>query len=114
VDTSLGHIEKLYAILLAVDSKRKVAEENANFVAGLDELFEAMIEMLPEEQQELHREALKELQPQMEQTEAELRSGKHDEALAQRKPPALWELEKQGYNEAAKEAGLPPIEEADE
>jgi hypothetical protein len=37
-----------------------------------------------------------------------------DDALVARKPPALWELEKHMFNEAARDLGVSEIEEFEE
>jgi hypothetical protein len=96
-------------------SKRKIANENANFIDALLDGMEVLTDEIPDKaDRELFKAALEETRANAARGQEELRSGVHDEALAVRKPPALWEAEKHMFNREAKKLGLPEIQDDNE
>jgi hypothetical protein len=93
---------------------KKVAEESASFIGVLPEIMDAMTQALPADQRELFAKAVEEVKEGLTETQEQLRSGVVDDALVARKPPALWELEKHMFNEAARDLGVSEIEEFEE
>lgn len=91
----------------------KVGNENASFVESIPGIFDAMKDMLPDgEEKELFGKAVEEVKAGIFETADELRNNDEvKEKLAERKPPALWELEKHMYNKSAEELGVEGIEE---
>jgi hypothetical protein len=91
----------------------KVTEETISFFDSMSEVFGMMEEFTPEEDRELWRGAFAEAKEGIAKAQEDLRNAtpEQKEKLAERKPPALWKLEKTMYNRHAEELGIDPIEE---
>ena len=95
---------------------KKVTDETVSFLDSFSESFDMMERLTPEEDRHLWADAIAEAKEGIAKAQDELRNAtpEQQEKIAERKPPALWQLEKTMYNRAAEEAGMSPIKEADE
>ncbi len=95
---------------------KKVTKETVSFLDTLKDAFDLMGELTPEEDRKLWDAAFEEAKEGIGKAQEELENAtpEQQQKIAERKPPALWELEKTMMNRAAEEAGLSPIKDADE
>jgi len=93
------------------DEAQRIANENANLIGIMPEVFEMMASMLPDEERELFDAAREGIDENVKEAQEALRSGAVNDELIARKPPALWDFEKAMFNKLARDAGMPEIED---